>query len=98
MEPKLKYATIRMSHWRHTMVDGAEFWISCKRPAFLSVFSHLQMIQNLAHLPSCGVNVTSELAQVWLFYYVWHVNKFYLIFPICDKKDLLFTVLSREIE
>ena len=22
---------IRMSHWRHTMVDGAEFWISCQQ-------------------------------------------------------------------
>ena len=33
------YYIIRMSHWRHTMVDGAEFWISCKWPAFLSSFS-----------------------------------------------------------
>jgi hypothetical protein len=52
--------TIQMSHWRHTMVDGAKFWISCKRPAFLSSFSRLQLIQKSAHLPSCGVNVTSE--------------------------------------
>ena len=22
---------IRMSHWRHTMVDGVRFWITCKR-------------------------------------------------------------------
>ena len=29
--------------WCHTIVDGAKFWISCKRPAFLSP---LQLIQN----------------------------------------------------
>ena len=37
---------IRMQHWRPKATDGAEFWISCKRPAFLSTFSRLQMIQN----------------------------------------------------
>ena len=30
------------------MLDGAKFWIGCKRPVFLSSFCHLQMIQNLA--------------------------------------------------
>ena len=30
------------------MIDAAEFWINCKLPAFLSSFSHLQVIQNLA--------------------------------------------------
>ena len=39
---------IRMSHFRHTMVDGAEFWISSKQPAFLSSFSPTQVIQNSA--------------------------------------------------
>ena len=28
---KMSDASIWMSHWRHTMVDGAKFWISCKR-------------------------------------------------------------------
>ena len=37
-----------MSYWRHKMVDGTEFWISCKRPAFLSSFSRFQVIQNSA--------------------------------------------------
>ena len=37
---------IRMQHWRRPATDGAEFWISCKRPAFLSSFSRLQVIQN----------------------------------------------------
>ena len=37
-----------MSHWCHTMVDGDEFLISCKQPAFLSSFRCLQVIQNSA--------------------------------------------------
>ena len=37
---------IRMQHWRPKATDGAKFWISCKRPAFLSTSSRLQMIQN----------------------------------------------------
>ena len=37
---------IRIQHWRRPATDGAEFWISCKRPAFLSSFSRLQVIQN----------------------------------------------------
>ena len=38
---------IRMSHWRHTMVDGAEFWISCQQLRILRKASHWQLIQNL---------------------------------------------------
>ena len=41
-------STIRMSHWCHTMVDGAKFWISCQWLAFLSIFSRWQLIQNSA--------------------------------------------------
>ena len=41
-----RYLSIRMQHWRPKATDGAEFWISCKRPAFLRTFSRLQMIQN----------------------------------------------------
>ena len=37
---------IRMQHCRRPATDGAEFWISCKRPAFVSSFSRLQKIQN----------------------------------------------------
>ena len=37
-----------MSHWGHRVTEGAEFRISCKRPAFLSNFSRLQLIQNSA--------------------------------------------------
>ena len=35
-----------MSHWHGQTIDGAEFWITCKWLAFLSSFSHLQVIQN----------------------------------------------------
>ena len=42
------FGPIRMSHWRHTMVDGAKFWISYQWLAFLSIFSRWQLIQNLA--------------------------------------------------
>ena len=37
-----------MSHWRHTMVDGAEFWIICQRLKLLRKASHWRLIQNLA--------------------------------------------------
>ena len=37
---------IRMQHCRIKATDGVEFWISCKRPAFLSSFGLLQVIQN----------------------------------------------------
>ena len=36
----LKIILIRMQHWRPPATDGAEFWISCKRPAILSSFSY----------------------------------------------------------
>ena len=39
---------IRMSHWRHTMVDGSKFWISYQRPRLLRKASRWQLIQNLA--------------------------------------------------
>ena len=38
--------SIRMQHCRIKATDGVEFWISCKRPAFLSSFGLLQVIQN----------------------------------------------------
>ena len=40
--------SVWMSHWRRWATEGAEFWISCKQPAFLSNFSLLQLIQNSA--------------------------------------------------
>ena len=39
---------IPISHWRHWITECAEFWIHYKRPAFLSNFSCLQLIQNPA--------------------------------------------------
>ena len=49
----LKRWSIRMSHWRQQMVDGTEHLISCDWLAFLSVFSHLQLIQNSAPSTIC---------------------------------------------
>ena len=44
----MQCSAIQMSHWRHTMVDGAEFWISCQSLALLSILSCCQLIQNPA--------------------------------------------------
>ena len=46
-----------MSHWHYMMVDGAKFWISYQRLAFLRSFSRWQLIQNLA--PSTIVYLVS---------------------------------------
>ena len=45
--------TIRMSHWHKQMVDGAERLISCHWRAFLSAFSHSQLIQKSAPSTIC---------------------------------------------
>ena len=39
---------IQMSHWRHTMLDDAEFWISCQQLRILSKASHWQLTKNSA--------------------------------------------------
>ena len=39
--------TIQMSHWLHTMVDGAKFWIDCQQLATIGTLSRWQLIQNL---------------------------------------------------
>ena len=44
----IKIFLIRMSHWHHTMVDGAKFWISYQRLTVLSISSHWELIQNSA--------------------------------------------------
>ena len=49
---------IRMSHWRQQMVDGAEHLISCYWLAFNNWFKMQR------HLPSFGVNVTSEYSPL----------------------------------
>ena len=53
---------IWMSHWRCRATEGAEFWISCKWPAFLSNSSRLQLIQNsapsVAWLRQCNIQIT----------------------------------------
>ena len=58
------------SHWHHTMVDGAKFWISCKQPAFLRSFSYLQVIQNLA--PSTTVWRQCDIRIAHISIFLWH--------------------------
>ena len=62
--PNLKWVSIRMSHWRHMMVDGAKFWISYQRLAFLSTFGRWQLIQNLAPstivLRQCDIRISCD--------------------------------------
>ena len=55
---------IRMQHWCRPATDGAEFWISCKRPAFLSSFSRLQVIQNKC--PRCSAAVYVTAGYIWI--------------------------------
>ena len=44
--------------------DGTIFLISCKQPAFLSSFSHLQVIQNKRPWCSAAAYVTAGLRTV----------------------------------
>ena len=62
---------IRMSHWRHTMVDGAEFWISCQWLEILRKASHWQLIQNSA--PSTIVWRQCDI-RIDLKTFVWYSN------------------------
>ena len=53
-----------MQHWRRPATDGTEFWISCKRPAFLISFSRLQVIQNKRPLCWAAAYVTAYLEKL----------------------------------
>ena len=54
-----------LDNWRHMKVDGAKFWISYKRLAFLSILSHWQLIQNSAS--STIVWCQSDFQMGWNF-------------------------------
>ena len=41
------FSDLIQSHWCHTMVDCAKFWINYQQLAFLSSYSRWQLIQNL---------------------------------------------------
>ena len=66
------------------MVDGAEHLISCHWLAFLSAFSHLQLIQDLE--PSticwcqCDIRMSNEEWKMRIFFAFWE----YLNFKIVD--------------
>ena len=69
-----------MSHWRHTMVDGAKFWISCKRPTFLSNFSHLQLIENsvpsVARWHQCDIWIKAKYDDMIVWSYLKNCSDF----------------------
>ena len=47
---------IRMTHWRRRVTEGAEFWISCKRPAFLSSFS-----RSVTRRRQCDIRIPEKI-------------------------------------
>ena len=47
------------------MVDGAKFWISYQRPAFLSISSHWQLIQNLAPFTIMWHQCDIRIRKTW---------------------------------
>ena len=62
------------------MVDGAEHLISCQWLAFLSAFSHLQLIQNSGPSTICWCQCDIQIREVLkvflvdLFEYIWTVQ------------------------
>ena len=98
------FHTILMSHWRSRATKGAEFWISCKRPAFLSNFSHLQLIQNsapsVARWPQWSSPSVSTFFPISEFSYF--LMRFFnhiflpLIFPI-SLSDFTIWLLSKNL-
>ena len=65
---------IWMSHWRHTMVDGAELLICSHRLRILRKTSHWQLIQD--SVPSTIVLRQCDIRKPWsLYYFRWQTNK-----------------------
>ena len=60
-----------MTHWNRRVTEGAEFWITCKRLAFLSNSSRLQVIQNKRPWCSAVAYVTAGLKHLISLRYVW---------------------------
>ena len=54
---------IQMSHWRHRVTEGAEFWISHKQIKLLRKAGCLQLIQNSAS--SCLVLLLTGPKMFW---------------------------------
>ena len=59
------FVSIWMSHWCRRATEGAEFRNTCKWLAFLSSFSHLQVIQNKCPWCSASAYVTAGLFISW---------------------------------
>ena len=78
---KLLYVSkhFRMSHWCQQMVDGAEHLISCDWLAFLSAFSHLQLIQNSAPSTICWCQCDIRIVIPWIY-------QILLKYQFCNKE------------
>ena len=59
------------------MVDGAEFWINCKRQAFLSSFSTLQVIQN-----SPPYTIVWHQCDIWMIGLTTYFKGFFFFFRV----------------
>ena len=71
-----------MSHWRHTMVDGTKFWISYQWLAYLSSFSHWQVIQN-----STPSTIVWRQCDIWIegnFAFLYKCNSYSLENIVCN--------------
>ena len=80
-----------MSHWRHTMVDGAEIWISCQRLRLLRKSSHWQLIQKSA--PS---TIMWRQCDIWTKWQSISLEpRFYLYFFCQIRKSIyLYSLVS----
>ena len=69
-----------MSHWCQQMVDGAEHLINCDWLAFLSAFSHLQLIQNSAPSNICWCQCDIRINQTEVC--LWKLKSLSLVFSL----------------
>ena len=82
-----------MSHWCHTMVDVAKFWISWNQPVFLSSFSCLQVIQN--SVPStivwCQIDIRILLFIQLRFHKKIHLGNNCIVYSIFQIQTIRYT-------
>ena len=95
-----------MSNWRHTIVDSAEFWISCQLLAFLSIFSRWQLIQNsvsyIIMWRQCDIRIDSSPNDICTLNQKWidnmklkkapHLENIFFIWKMWCSYDGLTTV------
>ena len=72
---KSNHQSIGMSHWRHMMVDGTKFYISCKWLRSLREASRWKLIHNSAPFTivwcQCDIRI-DKMYITYLLYYTLH--------------------------